>query len=65
MYNPAQARQQAEAREREEKQQRALELKIINAGYKALATKLHPDHGGSGEAMIRLNAARDRLKKTL
>jgi hypothetical protein len=35
---------------------------IIAAGYKKLATELHPDKGGSTEDMQRLNAARDDLK---
>jgi hypothetical protein len=30
-------------------------------GYKALALKLHPDVGGSAEAMSRLNRVRERL----
>jgi hypothetical protein len=32
-------------------------------GYKALAAKLHPDKGGSHEAMARLNRVRDNLKR--
>jgi hypothetical protein len=42
--------------------QRYLEMKIIDAGYRALAAKLHPDIGGTGEAMARLTAARDELR---
>lgn len=42
--------------------QRELALKIIDIGYKVLARKLHPDKGGSRDAMSRLNAARERLK---
>jgi hypothetical protein len=38
---------------------------IIAFGYKGLATKLHPDKGGSVEAMQQLNDARDMLKKCL
>ena len=44
---------------------RKLKLQMIDAGYKALATKLHPGGGGSPEAMARLNEARDQLKATL
>ena len=36
--------------------------RLINTGYKVLATKLHPDKGGSQEAMARLSQARDILK---
>jgi hypothetical protein len=47
-------------------QERALEkelaLQLIDIGYKALATKLHPDKGGSRDAMARLNTVRERLK---
>jgi DUF3102 family protein len=42
--------------------QRKLGLRLITIGYKALARELHPDKGGSREAMTRLNAERDRLK---
>ena len=42
--------------------QRKLALQLIDIGYKALATKLHPDKGGSRDAMARLNQVRDRLR---
>jgi hypothetical protein len=42
--------------------QRKLALQLIDIGYKALASKLHPDKGGSRDAMARLNAVRGRLK---
>jgi len=51
----------AEIRER----QRRLALEVIDAGYKALSKKLHPDHGGSTEAMKDLNAVRGRLSARL
>ena len=35
---------------------------LIDAGYKALAMKFHPDRGGSSDAMVLLTAARDGLK---
>ena len=38
-----------------------LEKQIIAAGYRQLAKKAHPDHHGTAEEMIALNAARDRL----
>lgn len=43
--------------------QRTLALQLIDIGYKVLARKLHPDRGGSRDAMQRLNAVRDRLKQ--
>jgi len=36
--------------------------RLIALGYKQLARELHPDVGGSRDAMTRLNAVRDRLK---
>lgn len=41
---------------------RDLALEVIESGYRAWATRLHPDHGGSLEAMRRLNRVRDDLK---
>jgi hypothetical protein len=55
-------RQQHEA---ERVEMRKLVLQAFDIGYKALARKLHPDNGGSNEAMARLNYARDRLKTFL
>jgi len=46
----------------EREAQRTLGRQLIDIGYKVLARKLHPDRGGSREAMARLNAVRDRLK---
>src|SRR5678809_1540495 len=46
----------------EREAQRELAGRLIDIGYKVLAHKLHPDKGGSREAMVRLNAVRDRLK---
>jgi len=37
-------------------------LPVITAAYRALSKELHPDHGGSTEAMQQLNAAFERLK---
>lgn len=42
---------------------RTLALKLVDSGYKALATRLHPDKGGSAKAMTRLNRVRDELKE--
>jgi hypothetical protein len=55
---------QAEMKRADERDaQRQLALQLIDIGYKALATKLHPDKGGSRDAMSRLNQVRDRLKQ--
>jgi hypothetical protein len=50
-------------RQEEREAQKALALQLIEIGYKVLARELHPDKGGSREAMARLNAVRDRLKQ--
>jgi hypothetical protein len=49
----------------EREAQRVLALQLIDIGYKVLARKLHPDRGGSRDAMARLNAVRDRLKNCI
>ncbi len=57
-------RREAVKRRDELDQIRDLKEKIINVGYKTLASKLHPDvKGGSRHAMTLLNAARDGLKR--
>jgi len=40
-------------------------VEIVAAGYRALAMKLHPDHGGSNADMQYLNAAVERLRAEL
>ena len=52
-------------RAKEQATKRKLGLQLIKAGYKALATKLHPDMGGSTVAMVRLNQVRKLLKDSL
>ena len=54
-----------QSRLKEEKLVRELCLQIIDIGYKVLAAKLHPDKGGSAEAMARLNKARRNLKEAV
>ena len=57
-------RRKAEVARLEERAlERKLALQLIDIGYKILATKLHPDKGGSRDAMARLNAVREKLKK--
>jgi len=40
-----------------------LALQLIDIGFKALASKLHPDKGGSKDAMARLNRVRKHLQQ--
>jgi len=42
-----------------------LSHQLIDIGYKVLAAKLHPDKGGSAEAMARLNQVRRTLKEAI
>jgi hypothetical protein len=42
---------------------RKLVLKLIDRGYKSLASELHPDKGGSTDAMTRLNEVRNAMKR--
>jgi hypothetical protein len=51
-----------QARNQEIELHRELALELIDVGFKALATRLHPDRGGSKDAMRRLNRVRDELK---
>jgi Protein of unknown function (DUF3102) len=50
------------SREDEIKLHRDLALQLIDLGYRAMATRLHPDAGGSRDAMSRLNTVRHELK---
>lgn len=63
------ARQQMErlqaenlTRQQEREADRKLALRLIDIGFKVLAKELHPDKGGSRDAMQRLGKVRDRLK---
>jgi len=55
----SQERQKIRAAEQKLKQE--LARKIIQVGYRVLARELHPDLGGSKDAMTRLNEVRGRL----
>jgi hypothetical protein len=55
--------QERQARDDEIQLHRELAEELVDIGYRALATKLHPDRGGSKEAMARLNRVRDDLKQ--
>lgn len=63
--NVARMREEAEEKEKERKLQCQLGLQLIDIGYKVLATRLHPDKGGSQEVMVRLIQVRDLLKAVL
>ena len=52
-----------QSRDEEIKLHRDLAAQLIDLGYRALATRLHPDAGGSREAMSRLNTVRHELKE--
>lgn len=54
--------QERQAREDEVRLHRELAEELVDIGYRALATRLHPDRGGSKDAMTRLNRVRDELK---
>jgi hypothetical protein len=47
--------QDRQSKAKEAQLARDLGLRLIDIGYKVLVTKLHPDKGGSSEAMTRLN----------
>jgi hypothetical protein len=61
---PTKAERDADLLKRTEEREakRKLALRVINTGYKVLAAELHPDHGGSQEAMALLNKVRDELR---
>ena len=61
--NVARLANERQSRDQEIKLHRDLALQLIDLGYRALATRLHPDtRSGSKEAMARLNVVRDELK---
>jgi len=55
--------QERQTHDEEIKLHRKTAEELIDLGYRALATKLHPDRGGSKIAMARLNRVRDELKQ--
>lgn len=55
-------RERAATAAREYVLERKLALQLIKIGYGVLATKLHPDKGGSHEAMRRLNKVAKSLR---
>lgn len=55
--------QERQARDDEIRLHRELAEELVDLGYRALATRLHPDRGGSKDAMARLNRVRDELRQ--
>jgi len=55
--------QERQIRDDEIRLHRELAEELVDLGYRALATRLHPDRGGSKDAMTRLNRVRDELKQ--
>jgi hypothetical protein len=43
----------------------ALAKRLVDAGYKTLATSLHPDRGGDAEQMRELNALASSMRQQL
>ena len=60
------ARRAAEAgRQAELLAEHELALRLIEIGYTVLAKELHPDQGGSCDAMARLDCVRKRLQRAM
>ena len=57
--------EERQSRAKEQKLIHDLAYQLIDIGYKVLATKLHPDKGGSKDAMARLNRARNILRSAI
>jgi|SRR5262245_19715083 len=55
--------QERQTRDDEVRLHRELAEELVDLGYRALATRLHPDRGGSKDAMSRLNRVRDELRQ--
>jgi hypothetical protein len=54
-----------QSRDKEDRLVRQLAHQVIDIGYRVLSTKLHPDKGGSQEAMSRLNRVRTQLRDAI
>lgn len=54
--------QDKQTRDDEIRLHREMALELIDLGFKAMASRLHPDRGGSKDAMARLNRVRQELK---
>jgi hypothetical protein len=54
---------QREGRWAEKRAIREHAIGLINTGYRVYAPRFHPDHGGDPHEMVRVNRARDGLRK--
>jgi hypothetical protein len=61
--NAKEMRDRAATAAKEHELERKLALQLIKIGYGVLATKLHPDKGGSQDAMRRLNKVTKALRE--
>jgi len=59
------AAQEETTRAQERDAEAKLGLRLIDIGFRVLAKELHPDKGGSREAMARLGRVRDRLRSNV
>lgn len=59
------ASQEEMTRAQERDAEAKLGLRLIDIGYRVLAKELHPDKGGSRDAMSRLGRVRDRLRSNV
>ncbi len=59
------AAEDALTRQQEREAEAKLGLRLIDIGFKVLARELHPDKGGSRDAMARLNKVRERLRSNV
>jgi hypothetical protein len=59
------AAEDALTRQQERDAEAKLGMRLIDIGYRVLAKELHPDKGGSREAMTRLGRVRDRLRSNV
>jgi len=53
------------SRQQEREAEQKLALRLIDIGFKVLVKELHPDKGGSRDAMARLNRVRARLRNAI
>lgn len=56
-------REEQLSRQQEREEEKKLALRLIDIGFKVLSKELHPDRGGSRDAMARLNKVRNRLRE--
>jgi hypothetical protein len=59
----AAVRAELEFRENQSYANLSMEERIVEAGYRTLSLKVHPDTGGSHEEMVELNATAEKLRR--